>query len=282
MKSILVTGSKGFIGSALVDKLKLDGYTTYEYSHLDGDIENENTWDNFEKADVVIHLAGKSFVPKSWENISDFFNTNIIGTTEALKYCKKNNSKLIFLSTYMYGNPKRLPISENDSIEVTNPYTLSKKLAEEVCYFYNKNFNINITILRPFNVFGPNQSINFIIPKIFSQIINNKSVNLIDLEPKRDFIFLYDLVNAIISSINSNDFFEIYNVGSGQSISIGNLAKKIIELTGNHYTINAENNKRQGEIIDCFADITKIKNNLGWEPKWTLEMGLKEILKQIK
>jgi nucleoside-diphosphate-sugar epimerase len=282
MTKVLITGANGFIGKRLFELLSNENYQIYLYTHKDGNIEIEETWNNFEVVDIVIHLAGKSFVPDSWSNISDFFNTNLIGTTEALKYCKKHGSKLLFLSTYMYGNPDFLPIKETHKIDATNPYTLSKKFAEEACMFYNNNFGVDITILRPFNVFGSGQSKNFIISKIIKEMIDKKSVNLSDLTPKRDFIYIDDLINAIILSIKNIDGLQIYNVGSGISISIRDLVNTIFKLTDNQFKIVSDNVKRKGEIKDCYADITKIKNNLNWQPDWSLEMGLKEILKSIK
>ena len=282
MIKILITGSNGFIGKRLFELLSNDNYNVITYTHNDGDVEKEETWNNYEIVDIVIHLAGKSFVPDSWQNISEFFETNLIGTTEALKYCKKNNAKLLFLSTYMYGNPDFLPINELHKIDATNPYTLSKKFAEDVCLFYNKNFGVDVTILRPFNVFGLGQSKYFIIPKIINEIIEHKSVTLSDLTPKRDFVYIDDLINAIILSINNINGYQIYNVGSGISISIGDLTKLLFNLFNTEYNVKSENIIRTGEINDCYADVTRIKNSLDWQPEWTLEMGLKEILKSIK
>ena len=282
MKKVLVTGSEGFIGKYLVEQLRFLNYEVFSYNRTDGDIEFESTWEKFEKVDIVIHLAAKSFVPNSWIQPKEFVNTNLNGTLEALKYCKKHNSKLLFLSTYLYGNPIILPVSENSIIDCTNPYTLSKKMAEDVCLFYNKVFNIPVTILRPFNVYGPGQSEYFIIPKICNEVINSGFVKLGDVSPKRDFVFINDLIDAIVLSIDNLNGFNIYNIGSGKSISIFDVVNSIFNLSGVNNNYISDENVRPGEIMDSIADITKINSELGWVPKWNLESGLLEMIKFYK
>ena len=117
MKNILVTGANGFIGSHLSSKLSKESkYNIKKIDRSFGDITNTTTWSNFPKCEIVIHLAGRTFVPDSWVNSKSFINTNVIGTAMALDYCKKNNSKLIFLSSYLYGKPKKIPIDENEPV----------------------------------------------------------------------------------------------------------------------------------------------------------------------
>jgi len=141
MRKILITGGSGFIGKHLVPKLKVVGFEVFPVDSSWGDVSNPSTWVKFPKVDVVIHLAGKSFVPASWSDPSTFIKCNLLGTIEALNYCKANNASLIFMSSYLYGNPLHLPINEEDTVNALNPYALSKQLAEEACRFIVKAFH---------------------------------------------------------------------------------------------------------------------------------------------
>jgi GDP-4-dehydro-6-deoxy-D-mannose reductase len=282
MKKVIITGSDGFIGKHLVKRLSQCDFEVFSYNRSDGDIELESTWEHFERVDIVIHLAAKSFVPNSWIQPKEFISTNLLGTTEALKFCKKYNSKLLLLSTYLYGNPIKLPIAEDSDLDYTNPYALSKKMAEDICIFYSKFFNLDITILRPFNVYGPGQANHFIIPKICSEVVNNGFVKLGDTSPKRDFIYIDDLIEAIVISINNLRGLNIYNVGSGTSNSIDEVVNSIFKISGISKNYESDENVRPGEIVDCIADIKKINLELGWSPKWSLELGLLEMVKFFK
>ena len=140
MRSVLVTGASGFIGTHLSSKLlEKKEYNVVRISRSFGDIAEESTWKKFPICGTIIHLAGQTFVPDSWTNPSKFLNTNVISTILALDYCKKNNSTLILLSSYLYGRPKKIPIDENEVTKPANPYAQSKKISEDICKFYSHN-----------------------------------------------------------------------------------------------------------------------------------------------
>jgi nucleoside-diphosphate-sugar epimerase len=282
MNKILITGSSGFIGKHLFSTLSKLKYSVCGFDiNNSGDVVDEKTWNHFPKADVVIHLAAKSFVPQSWQYPGDFIKCNVIGTTNALNYCKKNNAKLIFLSSYMYGNPISLPIPESAKLDPTNPYALSKKISEDICQFYCEKFGLDAIILRPFNIYGNGQPVNFLIPQIISQVKNNSEIIIKDSEPKRDFVYINDLINAIIKSIEINiKGYSIFNIGSGVSYSVMELINIIQKLNMSNKPIISTNERRRDEIMDTVADIQKAKNELGWEPEWTLHDGLSQLLNQ--
>jgi GDP-4-dehydro-6-deoxy-D-mannose reductase len=276
---ILITGSSGFIGSNLSSLLSKNNYKIHLVNSSNGDIFDNETWKKFPKCDLLIHLAGLSFTPMSWENPSLFYKTNVIGTQEALNYCNKNNAKLLFLSTYLYGNPIDLPINELHDIQVTNPYNLSKKICEDLCKFHYDYYNLDVTILRPFNIFGPGQSKEFIIPKIIEQVNNGNKIEVNNLKPKRDYLYISDLTNLILKSIDNIKGFNIYNVGSGRSVSVEKLIYLISEIFNKKISIKSLNLERKGEVMDCYSDSNKATNNLGWVPQYSLKEGLEKSIK---
>ena len=163
--------------------------------------------------------------------------------------------KLIFPSTYVYGNPKYLPIDENHPIESTNPYSESKIAAERLCIFYKEKYELDVKILRLFNIYGIGQDSNFLIPKIIEQAFLGE-INLENSAPKRDFVYLDDVISAHIKagSVNHKDKI-IFNIGSGKSISVDKVAKLIAKKIGNDIKIKYSGNIRKGEISNTIANI---------------------------
>lgn len=277
MTKVLVTGSNGFIGSNLLPKLKILGYEVIALNRLDGDIALSITWENLPKVDVVIHLAAKSIVPESWKKNYDYIQCNLLGTLNALNYCKKHNAKLIFTSSYLYGNPETLPVNESAKIIASNPYGLSKKLAEDTCEFFAKNENIDVVIIRPFNIYGPGQSNDYLIQSVIYQVKNTDSINVKDLEPKRDYIFIDDVSDAIIQSIQVTGNFNIFNLGTGQSYSVLEIIDIIQDLFGTSHSVLSSDERRKGEIMDTVADNSRAQSLLNWSPKYSLKDGIKKI-----
>ena len=185
---------------------------------------------------------------------------------------------MVFLSSYLYGNPTKLPISENSKLYANNPYALSKKMAEEACQFFAESHQINVTVLRLFNVYGPEQSSNFIIPTIINQIESDGIVKVEDLEPKRDFVYIKDVVRAIIKSIKYKNNFSAINIGSGKSHSVEELINTIQDIKNTKCLVKSSGNRRKDEIMDTVADIKMAKELLNWEPRYSLQDGLTEII----
>jgi len=283
MIKILVTGENGFIGRNLTNLLKSRSFEIIEI----GDINNINLcdWDsvrNIAKSEIIIHLASKTFVPESFNQALYYYNNNITSTLNILEKAKLDRSKVIFFSTYVYGIPQYLPIDENHIICALNPYTQSKLICEQLCVAYNRDFGVPITIFRPFNIYGPGQNPPFFIPTIINQL-NNEFIQLGDSRPRRDFVFVDDVIEAVYQSIIINDnTFKIYNLGSGVSISVKEIANLIINISQSKAKIKFSEQIRQGEILDTIADISKIKNELCWQPKITLDKGINLCLDHIK
>ncbi len=278
MTKILVTGASGFIGRNLIEKLRAQSFQIFEKNSLDGDIVDKNTWSNFNHAHILIHLAGNTFVPESWENPERFMKSNLHGVICALEYCRKHNARLIYLSSYLYGNPKLLPIPETADLIANNPYALSKKMAEEACKFYSDFYDIKITIFRPFNVYGIGQSEKFLIPSIINQINEGGVINVKDLKPKRDYIYIKDLTSLLMRAIDVPLGFDTFNIGTGVSYSVEELINTIQNIMGSSLKVKAAGETRKGEIIDTQADIKKAFSVFDWTPRYSLNDGLKEMI----
>ena len=281
MAKVLVTGASGFIGKHLIPTLRANHHDVIEVNSAAGDITEKATWSSLQAAEVVVHLAGKTFIPDSWRDSAGFLMTNLYGTVGALDYCRQYNARLVFLSSYLYGKPEKLPIPESASLKTNNPYALSKKLAEEACGFYANHFGVKTTILRPFNVYGPGQAASFLIPSIIHQMTAGNIIRVEDLEPKRDYIYIDDLVDAIMQSVDLDQPFNIFNVGTGVSYSVAEVIHFIQKIKGTNRIVQSNGQRRLEEVMDTQADITKASKVLGWRPKWSLASGLQKILSEF-
>jgi nucleoside-diphosphate-sugar epimerase len=281
MSKILVTGANGFVGKFLCKALKHLNHEVIELTKSSGDIIDAETWENIPATEIVIHLAAKTFVPASWKNPELFLQTNTLGTVLALEYCRKHGARMIFISSYLYGNPASLPINELAPISIPNPYALSKKAAEEYCRFYADSYKVNMVIIRPFNLYGFGQSENFLIPEIILQVLKGAAIRVKDLEPKRDYIYITDFIEAIIKCIDSHRF-EIFNIGSGSSYSVGEIIQMIHDICGTNLPVISSAEKRPAEIMDTIADISKARELLQWIPTTSMKEGLTNIVKQYQ
>ena len=276
---VLITGKSGFIGSHLIKKLP-NHICVLENDSKNVDLRFRDNILKMKKVDTVIHLAGK--IPSD-ENFSQniFFEHNVLGTLNVLEYCvKKKIKKMIYVSSYVYGNSKNNPINEKEIVQPHNTYTKSKSLAEELCKIYGKKFGINIIILRPFNIFGNSLKNNFFIANILKSIKNNKSITIINKNDKRDYLYIEDFVDAIIKMIDYDCNFEIFNVGSGKCISFEKLVNLFEQKSGKK--IKKEIKSSKVHIKKIQADITKINKKTGWKPKYSLEQGVETVLLKNK
>lgn len=297
----LVTGGAGFIGSHLVEALLnigikvtiIDNLSTgreQNINHLKGDFDliNKDLSDNFDLAKItkdhkkIFHLAARADVVPSIETPDLYFNSNVIGTHNLLEAIRTSNQidKLIYsASSSCYGIPKTYPTRENEACNPEYPYALTKYLAEQQILHWSKIYKIPSISLRFFNVYGPRSRTSGTYGAVFGvflkQKIENKPFTIVgDGEQTRDFTYVSDVVDAIIKSAYSNQTNTIYNVGSDNAYSINYLA----ELLGGKKEFIP---KRPGEPDCTFANISKIKKELNWEPTVSFEEGVKKMLSQI-
>ena len=276
---IVLTGGSGFVGKKLTNLLESNGYTITNLDlDLGYDISNWSTVSEIDGFDILIHLAARSYVPESYQRPREYYNTNVIGTLNALELCRINNAKMIFTSSYVYGIPSSIPINETHPLAAVNPYAETKLCGESLCKAYSRDFKIPSLILRPSNIYGPEQTGDFLIPTIIKQI-ESGTIHLKDARPKRDFIFIDDLVKAYLAIIQSSlGETEVFNIGSGESHSVMDVAQTINKLCGNSLKIEYADSDRKIEIMETRYDISKIKKLTGWYPETNLETGLKTIL----
>ena len=278
MTRVMLSGATGFVGSRLGPMLVArPGYEVCAIGSADGDVAEPRTWATLASAEVVVHLAARTFVPDSWAEPAAFVRTNLNGTINALEFCRTHQSRLVFLSSYLYGNPRTLPIGEDHEVGVNNPYALSKKLAEETCRFYSECYGVGVTVLRVFNIYGAGQGDKFLIPSIVRQVLQGTEIHVKDLEPKRDFLYIDDLLEAVVCAIESAHRFEVFNIASGLSHSVREVIDIVQQVARRDVAVHSENVRRQNEIMDTRADISKARRLLGWEPRWSLEAGIAEL-----
>jgi len=276
---IAVTGSCGFVGSHLIKRLRELDADIIELDIKNGiDITDWGQVQAAGKFDVMFHLAAKSYVPDSYKYARDFYCSNIIGTANALELCRIHKAKMIFVSSYVYGAPRYLPIDEKHPVAAFNPYAQTKIIGEQLCEGYNRDFDVPVVILRPFNIYGKGQNENFLIPTIIKQAKTGK-ILLKDAAPRRDIVYIDDVVDLLIRAMEYNQTsYEIFNVGTGVSYSVGELTDMIVGLFGSSIEVKFEGEKRKNEIPDVKADISKAKKLFNWEPKVTVHQGLQRLV----
>lgn len=278
---IIVTGSCGFVGERLCQKLRFNGHVVIEIDRKFGhEITHENVFEDIDSVDLIIHLAAKSFVPDSFNIPVQFYQTNILGTLNVLELARKTKAKVLYFSSYIYGIPNELPVSEKHKVSPHNPYAQSKLMSEGLCFAYYRDFGVHSIIFRPFNIYGKGQSDYFLIPSIFNQI-DSGEVSLLDPDPKRDYVHVEDVTEAVIQTVKK-DFSgcETYNIGTGISVSVRDLVNLIKEHCKTKFEVTYKNNARRNEVSDCYADIAKAKKELNWLPKININEGIKKIVKE--
>ena len=311
MKKILITGSEGFIGSHLVERLISKGYKVKclvlynsfnnigNLSYLDvklfnkaevifGDIRDNNLiLDVSKNCSTIINLAALIGIPYSYRAVRSYIDVNVIGTQNLLDAAVKNNvGKFIHTSTSeIYGSAQFTPMDESHPYVAQSPYSASKISADALVTAYNKSFNLNTLILRPFNTFGPRQSQRAVIPTIIQQALTRDKVFLGDLNPKRDFTYVTDTVTAFEKALNlhNNSSGEIINLGTGYSVSVLKITKIISKLLNKKLNIISKKDRyrpQNSEVLNLLSSNTKAKKILKWKPKFTGPKGLEKGLLQ--
>lgn len=281
LNKVLVTGSKGFVGTHLCKYLKQSGFqivTTYN-KHTPVDVTNSYQLLKIDDVDTIVHLAAKTSISDSFEKPFETYFTNFIGTLNVLELARKRKiKKLIYVSTYVYGQPLYLPVDEKHSVNPHSPYNNSKLMAEKICQDYSHNFGINIVTLRPFYVYGPNHRNRSLIPSVIKQIKKDGKVKLSGNKIKRDFLFVTDfvyLIERILQEFPTG--YNIYNVGYGKSYSLNQVAEELARLIGKDIEIEFSRGINP-DVTDMIADIRKVSKEFRWKPTVDIKRGLQLIV----
>ena len=277
MVDFVISGASGFIGRSLSERLKQSCRSVFEMTASTGDVSDASTWLKLPAGKVLIHLAGKSYVPDSWSNQADFLRVNVIGTQNAIDFCIKQNMKMVYISAYLYGKPEYFPIPENHPVKPNNPYAFSKYMAEQLCEFAHKYNNLAVAILRLFNVYGPGQRPSFLIPRIFEQVAGGGHITVNDFEPRRDYVYIDDVIEAIILAAQNMPSFTTLNIGSGHSISVREVVEFIQRVCGTNLPVTSRALVRDQEISNVVADIGLAEKLIGWRPRISFDEGLRRI-----
>ena len=286
MKKILITGATGFIGNYLIPELtknhKIIGISkkkrksSKNFISSSADITKSNLKVKNQFTDII-HMAAYSDVNYCNLNPIKCYELNVKSTQRMLEIARKKDSKFLFISSsHAYGNLIKQPISENALCNPSTHYASSKRMSEILCETYSKTYGLDIQIARIFSVYGPKSSKSNLIFNIINQMINNSKIILGNTSPKRDFIFINDVIAGLIKIINSKKKgFEIYNIGSGKSISVENLVKNCFTVSNKKLKIiSSKEKKRKNEIMNIQANISKMKKEFNWETKISLKKGL--------
>jgi len=301
-KRILVTGGAGFIGSEVVSQLikknaivtVLDNFSSGKKQYLPknnkklkiikGDITDEKIVKRAVKdQESVIHLAALPFIPDSFYYPADFFNVNTTGSVNLLWKSIQSNSvdRFIHISTSeVYGSAQFVPMDENHPTAPHSTYAVSKLAGDRVAFTLHKENGFPVVIIRPFNSYGPKYTQPYIIPEIMNQLLQGtKELMLGNVDASRDFTYVSDTADAIIRSLSSKKAIgEIINVGSGNEISIRDLALKISKIAKIKTKIRYdESRERPYDVNRLICNNKKAKAILNWTPKITMDQGLKKI-----
>ena len=279
---ILVTGSDGFIGSALVPILEQAGYEVAHFGLADGDISRDRL--DFPGVTRVLHLAAKTFVPESWRDPFSFYQVNVMGSANVLEFCRRQGCTLTMISSYLYGPPHALPVNEDHPLDPNTPYNHSKVLMENMGEFYAAKFGVYVTALRPFNIFGPGQRPEFLIPSIVRQALDPavRVIEVADLEPRRDYLYLDDLARAILMTLSPRRPYAVYNIGSGRSYSVEEVIQAVQEAAGTDKPYRSLGLRRPAEVMDTVADIARARYDLGWEPQISFREGIQRVVAAVR
>lgn len=303
--NVLITGAAGFIGSHLCERLLSQGHKvtgldnfdpfygrqikqknlvqssqSTDFSFVEADIRNADLMNELfskNKFAVVFHLAARAGVRPSIEDPVGYIDVNVNGTTVLLEATKKTGTKKIIFasSSSVYGNNSKIPFAETDNVDFPiSPYAASKKAAELVCYTYSHLYDIDISCMRFFTVYGSRQRPDLAIHKFTRLILESKPIDIYgNGSTSRDYTYIDDIIDGLVSAMSKMDGYKIYNLGNSHPIKLDTLISEIETATGKQA-------KRKylpvqpGDVERTYADISKAQKELGFNPKTPIEQGL--------
>ena len=309
---VLVTGAAGFIGSHLVEQLVYEGYDVRAFVHYN----SNSNWNNLEKlprdvldsieviagdvadsffvdravsdCDIVFHLAALIGIPYSYVAPSAYVSTNINGTLNILEACRKHEvHRVLHTSTSeTYGTAQYVPINESHPLVGQSPYSATKISADKLAESFWLSFKTPVTVVRPFNTYGPRQSMRAIIPTIIVQALSGGELKLGSLDPVRDLTFVTDTARGFVAAAKSDKVVgEVVNLGVGNGVSIRDLVDQIGDLLGKSLVVRqdaARVRPADSEVMRLISDNSKARSLMEWEPEVDLTSGLEAVIRYIE
>ena len=298
MNKVLLTGADGFIGSHLAEKLVNDGYDVkalVQYNSfgtwgwldsldekiinkmeiISGDIRDPYLCNNLVKdCNRVLHLAALIAIPYSYSAPQNYIDTNITGTCNLMQSALLNGvEKFIQTSTSeVYGTAQYVPIDESHPLSGQSPYAASKIGSDQLALSFYNSFDLPVTVIRPFNTYGPRQSARAVIPSVIIQLAQENEISMGGLSPTRDFNFVSDIARGFIAGLETDDALgEVINLGSNFEISVKDTALLIAEIMNKQIEIRQSEERirpKNSEVERLFSSNQKAKDLLKWEPEF--------------
>lgn len=309
IKNVLITGADGFIGSHLTELLIQCGYKVRAFVYYNsfnsngwldtlsvetkrkieifsGDIRDPNgVREAMIGIDIVFHLAALIAIPFSYHSPDSYIDTNVKGTLNVLQAARDTNVKRILITSTseVYGTAQYVPITEIHPKQPQSPYSASKIGADAIADSFFRSFDLPITIVRPFNTFGPRQSARAVIPTIITQLLNGaEEIKLGDISPTRDLLFVKDTVNGFLKIAECNELIgHEVNIATQSEISVGDLANQLIKIINPNAKIITDSIRirpEKSEVFRLFGSNEKLISYTHWKQEYSLEKGLKETI----
>lgn len=309
---MLVTGGGGFIGSHLVADLVgrgasvrtllrytsrgdrgalswLEGGVADDVEVVLGDVRDpESVAAATAGVDVVFHLAAQIAIPYSYVNPRDFFETNVLGSLNVARAALDNDvGRVVHTSTSeVYGTAQTVPITEQHPLETQSPYAASKLGGDKLMDSFHRSFELPMTVLRPFNTYGPHQSARAVIPTIITQALAGDKLRLGSLDPRRDMTFVTDTTAGFIAAAESDAALgQTVQLGTGEDHSIGEIVEQVGEIVGRKLEVELDEQRLRppdSEVMRLISSPARAKELMGWEPTVDLRGGLERTVRWIE